>query len=228
LHGCELLDSAYINNTTKLKYKCECGNISYIRFSGFQNGERCNECVFERRKTSLLSFDYVYKYFEENSCKLLTKKYFGNTQVLEYLCEYGHKTTTIFNSFQLGRRCINCYKEKNRGENHPRWNSNKTDEERARGRTFFEYNTWRKEVFDRDNYTCQCCGDSTSGNLNAHHLNSWDWCVESRLDINNGITLCNICHVDFHGIYGYGDNTIGQWREYLRNLLKDSPKYNLT
>jgi 5-methylcytosine-specific restriction endonuclease McrA len=28
---------------------------------------------------------------------------------------------------------------------------------------------WRNEVYKRDNYTCQKCGDNTGGNLEAHH-----------------------------------------------------------
>ena len=35
--GCELLEYEYINNTTKMKYKCICGNESFIRFDSFKN-----------------------------------------------------------------------------------------------------------------------------------------------------------------------------------------------
>nr|DAW74567.1 MAG TPA: HNH endonuclease bacteriophage, HNH Endonuclease, DNA.52A [Caudoviricetes sp.] len=37
----------------------------------------------------------------------------------------------------------------------------------ARNNTY--YKEWVRKVFDRDNYTCQCCGKRGS-NLNAHHL----------------------------------------------------------
>ena len=32
-----------------------------------------------------------------------------------------------------------------------------------------KYKAWRKAIFERDNFTCQDCGDATGGNLEAHH-----------------------------------------------------------
>lgn len=42
--GCELLESSYVNNRTKMNYKCCCGNISAITFYNFQKGTRCKSC----------------------------------------------------------------------------------------------------------------------------------------------------------------------------------------
>ncbi len=42
--GCECLDT-YKNNHTKMKYKCSCGNISYIQFNTFLSGCRCKLCA---------------------------------------------------------------------------------------------------------------------------------------------------------------------------------------
>ena len=95
----------------------------------------------------------------------------------------------------------------------------KTDEEREKDRTIYgdKYNKWRYEVFERDNFTCQCCGDNKGGNLNAHHLDGYNWCKEKRLDANNGITLCKKCHNYFHSIYGNGNNTLEQFLEFIEN-----------
>jgi len=45
---CELLETEYINANTKMKYVCVCKNESYIRFSKFQNGQRCIKCGKEK------------------------------------------------------------------------------------------------------------------------------------------------------------------------------------
>lgn len=46
---CELLEKIYINNGTKMKYKCVCGKISNISFLHFQDGRRCWGCAIEKR-----------------------------------------------------------------------------------------------------------------------------------------------------------------------------------
>lgn len=56
-------------------------------------------------------------------------------------------------------------------------------------------------VFERDDYTCQECGDLAGGNLNAHHILPYkDYRgVEYSLNIDNGITLCEDCHKKIRG-----------------------------
>lgn len=108
---------------------------------------------------------------------------------------------------------------KPKGENHPSWNFNKTNEEREKDRTLYgeEYKHWRAEVYERDNYTCQCCGDDRGHNLNAHHLDGYNWCKEKRTEVDNGITLCETCHKEFHKLYGQGNNTKEQYEEFIKN-----------
>lgn len=84
-----------------------------------------------------------------------------------------------------------------------------------------EYKDWRIAVYERDNYTCQCCG-SRGGKLNAHHINSFADYPEFRYDVANGITLCIKCHDStedgsFHNVYGTHNTTAEQLREYIFN-----------
>lgn len=94
-----------------------------------------------------------------------------------------------------------------------------TEEHMARNNTY--YKEWIRKVFERDNYTCQCCG-KRGGNLNAHHLYNFSEYKNLRYDINNGITLCEKCHLinyqnSFHSIYGERNNTPEQMTEYIQN-----------
>jgi predicted DNA-binding protein YlxM (UPF0122 family) len=83
-----------------------------------------------------------------------------------------------------------------------------------------EYKNWRREVFKRDNYTCQECGTVSIGNIEAHHkipirILIWKFLklhnnlslpidkdtllalsenYEPFWDVNNGQTLCEDCH----------------------------------
>ena len=101
------------------------------------------------------------------------------------------------------------------GDKHPNWNPNLTDEYREINRKYPEYYRWREFIFKRDNYTCQICGDNKGGNLNAHHLEGYSNNPDLRTTLENGITLCETCHGNFHHCYGYGNNTKEQFIEFI-------------
>jgi len=101
------------------------------------------------------------------------------------------------------------------GKDNPNWNSNLTDEDRQHTRRYPGYKEWRNKVYEKDNYTCQICNDNNGGNLVAHHLESYTNNKELRTKLSNGITLCDVCHMNFHHQYGYGDNTKKQFKEFL-------------
>jgi hypothetical protein len=52
---------------------------------------------------------------------------------------------------------------------------------------------WTKTVKEKDNYTCQKCGDS-SKRMCAHHKKPKNKFPELRLDVSNGSTMCISCH----------------------------------
>lgn len=84
-----------------------------------------------------------------------------------------------------------------RGENAPNWRGGiSTENECFRGRA--DYAEWRRQVFARDNYTCQECGARSAAGqrvrLNADHIKPFASHPELRLVLDNGRTLCDPCH----------------------------------
>jgi len=123
--------------------------------------------------------------------------------------------------------CSNKFKDHPSGKNHPNWGipnpvarkrmleNNPTKcgnlnpnwkgghrSERQKLMGLKEYSAWRTSVYKRDNYTCQECGkkgNQTGGYLNAHHIKKYSEFPELMLDVNNGITLCKLCHRKVRG-----------------------------
>lgn len=62
-------------------------------------------------------------------------------------------------------------------------------------RDWLARNEWRKAVLERDNYTCQLCGNKER--LETHHIVPILIVPERIFDLSNGQTLCYECHKKF-------------------------------
>jgi hypothetical protein len=70
-----------------------------------------------------------------------------------------------------------------------------------------EYKLWRKQVLERDNYTCQDCGATPEKNshlIHAHHVKPYDEYPELKFVVSNGKTVCAKCHAKYRRL---GDDT---------------------
>jgi hypothetical protein len=101
---CELLENKYVNNKTKMKYKCVCGNESTTTFNVFQNGHRCRSCGANEK----LTYEFVKQFFTEQNCKLLETEYINIDTTMKYICTCGNKSKISFDSFKSGSRCSKC------------------------------------------------------------------------------------------------------------------------
>ena len=77
------------------------------------------------------------------------------------------------------------------GENHYNWKGGKYSENYRDRRKFRD--VLQKQVFERDDYTCQMCG-LRGVNLQVDHIQPWSEYIELRFCIDNCRTLCANCH----------------------------------
>lgn len=105
----------------------------------------------------------------------------------------GHSLETRQKISQILRKSPNV----RRGKDNPMFKDGKVAERRDQ-RFSAEYRRWRFDVFMRDKFTCQKCGDNRGGNLRAHHIKYFADFPELRFELSNGITWCNKCHNRHH------------------------------
>ena len=78
------------------------------------------------------------------------------------------------------------------------------------------HKSWRKKVFERDNYTCKKCGEK-GGHIEADHIKPWMLFPDIRFNISNGQTLCRKCH---------GKKTSLELKMYWKNQYGKSKSFD--
>ena len=91
------------------------------------------------------------------------------------------------------RHCKSCSLEYMSGPKHYNWKGGITPVN-EKVRKSHGYRLWREAVYKRDNFTCQDC-KIRGGELHAHHIKPFSLFPELRLAIDNGVTLCKLCHM---------------------------------
>lgn len=130
--------------------------------------------------------------------------------------EYRKKLSEAHKGYKMPeeqKRKIGKKSRERKGEKCGSWKGGITPEYR-RIRHSIEFRLWREAVFARDNWTCQKTGIK-GGKLHPHHILNFAQYPELRFAIDNGITLSDETHREFHKIYGRANNTKEQLEKFL-------------
>jgi hypothetical protein len=223
----ELLSTEYINNHTKLDYKCKkCDTIHSVKWNSLKDsGSGCPTCAIEKNsglnhynskgcvsKLNLPLYETYSHKLEKYEQTYLVQQ--NGLDLLGVNCLYCGKvfvptTTMVTNRF----RSINCLIGENRfycseGCKHacPTYGKKEWPEGFKHASSREMQPQFRKMVLERDDWTCQKCGASKDIDiemeLHAHHIDPVVNNPIESCDVDNGITLCKICHEEVHQIPG--------------------------
>lgn len=172
---------------------CVCGNIKNVEAHKLKSGNT-KSCGCRK-----------YKYLIDKQFGRLTVvsevlDAFGK-KAWKCLCTCGNYTTVTSSKLTSGavKSCGCLKKDMMTGDKNSSWKGGITPEN-LKIRASPEYKFWRSSVFKRDDYSCVVC--TSNKNIRAHHLESFGLYPDLRLLIENGVTLCEKCHINFHSLYG--------------------------
>lgn len=209
---------------------CTCGDVFTREYRPYRYAKLetfpCQSCHKKQNyqkqlETQGLDPEIAKSYFTKSGATMLTE-YSGLANPIRFQCRCGKEGTVTLNPVHYGRQqeiiCKDCVNIKlveggrdmdrqNKikrlsGADHPSWNPNLTDEDRAatkHGRPP-EFERWWRAVYRRDKYTCQISGQ-VGGALSAHHIKWFGRHPDGRYDVENGITISRELHKEFHSLY---------------------------
>ena len=135
----------------------------------------------------------------------------------ELKSRYAERCPKCYSISHIGYKMPLAIREKlsemKKGKNGSNWKGG-ISKENERIRRGIEFRLWREVVFTKDDFTCQKY--KTKGcEIHPHHIKNFADYPELRFDVNNGITLSEKAHIEFHKKYGWENNN----KEQLLNFL---------
>lgn len=162
-------------------------------------------------KAELNNFTNIKWIGQENEYKNTSSK-------LTFMCNDSHIFSSSLDNLKNKCRVELCpicsFIKYHQGEGHWNWQGGKTSKN-MKIRNSKIYKLWRISVFERDDFTCKCCG-KRGGKLQAHHILNFSDYPHLIFDIKNGITFCINCHKRFHKLFTQFHNTYEQLKMFLK------------
>ena len=147
---------------------------------GMLGKKRSPEAIEKSRQFMLTANPFKgKKHTEETKVKMRAKRALYSSSTLG-------KTWKVSDEARL-----NMTAARKRGADNPNWKGGITTKNDMDRVTFKK--SYQKQVFLRDDYTCQICSQY-GGSLQADHIKSWADFPELRFELSNCRTLCMACH----------------------------------
>jgi hypothetical protein len=202
-HGGECLSETYVNQKTKLQFKCKEGHIWWTGFSVIKKGHWCKKCTSQRTSDSQRDkIDLYKKIIEDKGGKCLTTEYIsqGKTRLLVE-CDKGHRWLAFPQHLKRGIWCRKC----NGSAPHTLEDVRKLVESRGGKLLSTKYKN------DMTKVLCQCA-ENHIWEISPNNMKRGKWCPTC----NSGIGE-RVCRLAFEKIFHKHFNKVRP--NWLRNNL---------
>lgn len=164
-------------HTRKLEHKCQqCGKV----FVEYGTPKFCGRDCFWKAKVFVHNKPHTEK--SKQKCRDATLKRYlrGDKGFFEKGNDNWRNPNVIKTQFTKGQRPSN-------------WNGGiRTEYQKMKDDV--RYKKWRRQVYQRDNFICQGCGEDDVSKIRPHHLKQMTKYPELAYEVDNGITSCIKCH----------------------------------
>jgi hypothetical protein len=219
----ELLEE-YRGRDYKHSIRCSCGEVSDMYFGNAVSGKGgCPKCF----RTKIV----VTEERKENISKALKGKFVGelNPNYGKKLSQEAKDRISKANFRGGAPKCSDCDKQlvrydanlcqscNTKGSRNPMYIEDRSLL-KPEGARIGGTHQWRNSVINRD---CACIICNSNGKLRAHHLQAYRDAKHLRLDVLNGVALCEAHHREFHKEFGYIGATREHFEEFYLNKLEE-------
>lgn len=211
---CQICGKEYVRRLSVAKGSKFCSKECLAKSKQNQVNLRCDSCNkdiaipkwrFDKNKNNYCSL---------GCCNNGKPGDYQRRESVSSICDYcGEKIIKLHRDFYrhekhfCNKDCESGWKSENLKEDKCwQWKGGVTDLRYAI-RNSRNYRLWRKECFERENYTCEMC-NNRGGYLEVHHIKPFSLiCDENKIqsleeakmcnelwDTNNGQVLCKACH----------------------------------
>lgn len=232
-----LLEGTYVNNTSRfLVYcpiHCRTHNTSLFNYKKSKGGMICcskplihprmsptksSNCLNPLSEKQKQTQDQTIEKAQRNNHRILDGVYQNRFSSLKVLCEKHNVVQETnyynYNRCLAGLACCKNVKREARGGQVRDWR-------RTREGVY-----WRNRVLQVWDYKCAITGKTINETpLVCHHLFNASRGLKFAYSVENGIVLSEDLHEKFHIQYGYTNNNMEQFLDYLLEL-KNSAVYD--
>lgn len=109
-HGGVLLSTRYVNEDTRMRFRCAAGHVFEQRPGSTVSGKWCTACGIQRNAEAKVAEgrERLYRVVAERGGKVVSSDYVGSQTRMRYRCAEGHEWKTTPNSIVGGSWCPRC------------------------------------------------------------------------------------------------------------------------